>query len=64
MESTLLQRLKEKKRIKEGKETADEKDNRERLSQLTELADAILTRSGDNLFGRSTYPSTDLDFRK
>ena len=44
---TSAQRLKEKKRIKEGKETPEEKENRLNMEQLTGLADAILTRSGE-----------------
>jgi len=46
---TTAQKLKEKKRQKEGKETEEEKRNREDMGQLTALADAILSRSGLNL---------------
>ncbi len=43
---TTAQKLKEKKRQKEGKETEQERANREGMTKLTALADAILTRSG------------------
>jgi CD2 antigen cytoplasmic tail-binding protein 2 len=45
---TTAQKLKEKKRQKEGKETQEEKRNREDMAQLTSLADAILSRSGES----------------
>ena len=43
---TTAQKLKEKKRQREGKETEEEKANRENMTKLTGLADAILSRSG------------------
>ena len=44
---TTAQKLKEKKRIREGKETKKEKKAREDMARLTGMADAILSRSGE-----------------
>lgn len=54
---TTAQKLKEKKRIKDGKETPEERQNRENMEKLTGLADAILSRSGHMEIYEETYES-------
>ena len=59
-----LQRLKEKKRIKEGKETPEEKRNREDMAKLTGLSDSVLTRSGHMEVYEETFESLTFKLKK
>ena len=52
---TTAQKLKEKKRIKEGKETDEERAQREGMAKLSGLADQILSRSGNMEIYEETY---------
>ncbi len=61
---TTAQKLKEKKRIREGKETEEEKSNREAMERLSGLADAVLSRSGHMEIYEETHESIAYKIKK